>query len=139
MKEKSAFVDTNLFLRHFMADDLIQSDAASRLFAQAADNEVMLITNVPTVTEFVWVLESVFQLSQPAISEYVFALLTLPGLTVESADVLALAAEYYEEKNIDFVDAYSLAWMKAKELSIAYTFDERHFSRVEGIDVRAPQ
>lgn len=53
-------------------------------------------------------------------------------------DLVALAAKWYSEKNVDFVDAYNAAWMQFQGLQLACTFDNKHFSRFENLTVILP-
>jgi hypothetical protein len=39
---------------------------------------------------------------------------------------------------VDFIDACNTAWLLAGEMEAAYTFDRRHFFRLDGIRVRVP-
>ncbi len=45
---------------------------------------------------------------------------------------------WYAGKNIDFIDAFNAAWLLAQGLTTTYTFDRKHFSRIEGIRVQVP-
>jgi predicted nucleic acid-binding protein len=47
-------------------------------------------------------------------------------------------ATNYAEKNVDFIDAYNVAWMVRQQIGIAYTFDRKHFSRFANITVQVP-
>ncbi len=44
----------------------------------------------------------------------------------------------YEEKNVDFIDAYHAAWMRARSIDVAHTFDRRHFNRFEHVTTEVP-
>jgi len=39
------------------------------------------------------------------------------------------------QKNVDFIDAYNVAWLMAQGLDVISTFDRKHFSRLEGVKV----
>lgn len=95
------------------------------------------MTTVLTIAEIVWVLESVYELDRSSIRAKVVAILGLPGLTVEDQEILLQAIVWYEEKNVDFADAYSAAWMEARGLDEVYTFDQ-DFDRFEGLTPRRP-
>jgi predicted nucleic-acid-binding protein len=138
MTVEIAFVDTNLFIRYFTDDDPIQSNIARRLFQQAAEGDLLLVAHNLIIAEIIWVLDSIYHLDRTTVSDYIFAILSMVGLKIEATDVIVLALDFYVNKNVDFVDAYSLSWMRANELSLVYTFDQRHFSGVEGIKVRLP-
>ena len=135
-----ACVDTNLFIRIFTKDDPEQAEAALSVFREAANGGLTLVINDLIIAEIIWVLRSSYRLDATRIRHQVLTFLNTPGLKVEPADLnsqvepLTLAVE----KNIDYMDAYIACWMKAHDISIIYTFNKRHFSRVEGIQVRVP-
>lgn len=131
-----AFVDTNLFLRYITDDVPEQADAVERLFRRAAAGELRLVTGAMTIAEIVWVLESFYELPRRAIRNAVKGIIGTPGITVEDHELLLQAIVWYEEKNVDFIDAYSAAWMAEQEIGMAYTFDVKHFDRFEHCEAR---
>jgi predicted nucleic acid-binding protein len=132
-----AFVDTNIFLRYLTNDDPEQAPKARRLLERAERDEEHLVTTAFTIAEIVWVLESVYELDRASIRAKVVAILGLSGLTVEDQEMLLQAIVWYEEKNVDFADAYSAAWMARRDLDEVYTFD-RDFDRFEGLTPLRP-
>lgn len=134
-----AFADTNLFLRFFTDDVPKQVDAVERLFQQAKKGKIALLTNELVIAEVVWVLESSYQLDRGTIRKCVVGILNTPGVKVASSDLIMQAIDIYVAKNIDFIDAYNTCWMKTNNIKVAYTFDRKHFSRVDGIEVQVPQ
>lgn len=127
-----ALVDTNIFLRYLTADVPEQAAKARILLERAERGEETLVTTALTIAEIVWVLESVYELDRASIRAKVVAILGLPGLTVEDQEVLLQAIVWYEEKNVDFADCYSAAWMEHNGLEEVYTFDQ-DFDRFEGL------
>lgn len=132
------FADTNLFLRIFTPDDPKQTEAVLRVFRQAANGEIALQTNALVIAEIIWVLLSSYKASRAKIHENVLGILNTPGVYVEHEAIITKAMDIFLHTNIDFIDAYSMSWMQANGMSVAYTFDRRHFSRVPGIEVRVP-
>jgi len=126
----AAFVDTNIFLRYLTGDDPEQAPKARALLERAERGEIQLVTTVLTIAEIVWVLESVYELDRASIRAKVVAILGLEGLSVEDQEVLLQAIVWYEEKNVDFADAYSAAWVERRGLGEVYAFD-RDFDRFE--------
>ena len=139
MKAETCFADTNLFLR-FLTNDLPrQADQVDSLLRRAANGDVKLVTTSLVIAEIVWTLESYYQIPKAEIQDKVLAILNTPGLTVEGADLLLQAAVMYAEKNVDFIDAFNAAWMLKQEVEKAYTFDQKHFNRFEGIKTVLPE
>jgi predicted nucleic-acid-binding protein len=138
MKPERVFVDTNLLLRYLTNDVPAQADAVEALLRQAAASEITLVSNSLVMAELVWVLESVYRQSRAAIQDKLLAILNTPGLELVDADLLLQAITWYVEEGVDFIDAYNAAWLLAQDMQVAYTFDRRHFSRLDGISVRVP-
>ncbi len=138
MKPERCFADTNLFLRYLTNDVPQQADAVERLLRQAAAGEFVLVVNSLVIAEIVWVLESFYHLSRDDVRAKVLAILNTPGLEVLDAELILQAVTWYAEQNVDFIDAYNGAWMLAQGISTVSTFDQGHFARLQGIEVRVP-
>ena len=138
VKAERVFIDTNLFLRYLTNDVPAQADAVEALLQQAADREMVLVTNSLVLAEIVWVLSSYYQCSRVDIRDKVLAVLNTPGLEVVDRELIFQAVAWFAEKNIDFIDAYNAAWLLAQDMHVAYTSDHMHFSRIEGIKVQVP-
>jgi predicted nucleic-acid-binding protein len=132
------FVDTNVFLCFLTDDAPEQAERAEVLFRNAADGKLALVTSVLVVVEIVWTLESYYGLRKQNVADNVLAILRTPGLEVEDADLLAQAATTYATGNVDFADAYHGAWLRAHRIRYAYTFDRKHFARMEDVVPLAP-
>jgi len=129
------FVDTNVFLRFLTNDVPDQASAVERLFLRAADGHLQLVTNTMVLAELVWVLESYYRLSRPQVVERVIAVAFMEGLTMPESDIVADALFAYADSNVDFVDAYNVCWMKSRGLDRVATFDVKHYSRFEGLEM----
>lgn len=138
METKRVFADTNLFLRYLTNDAPVQADAVEQLLHRAAAGEITLVINSMVIAEIVWPLESYYHLPRHDIKDKILAILNTPGLEAAEGDLLLQAIFWYADKNVDFIDAFSAAWLRAQGLTTTYTFDHKHFSRIEGINVRVP-
>jgi uncharacterized protein len=105
---------------------------------RAAAGELVLVTTSLVIAEIVWTLTSFYGLSREPIRDRLLAILNTPGLEIAESDLLIEAATNYAAKNVDFIDAYNVAWMLQQQLSTAYTFDRKHFSRFDNIAVKTP-
>jgi len=139
VKTERVFADTNLFLRYLTNDIPAQADAVEALLRRASAGEIILVINSLVIAEVVWTLESYYGLPRDNIKAKVLAILNTPGLEAAEGDLLLEAIFWYADKNIDFVDAFNAAWMLAQGLATTYTFDRKHFSRIEGIRVHSPR
>jgi predicted nucleic acid-binding protein len=138
MKPERIFADTNLFLRYLTNDIPPQADAVEALLQRAEQGELLLVTNALVMAEIVWTLESFYKLPKPEVQEKVLAVLNTPGVAVVDSELVLQAVVWYVEKSVDFIDAYNASWMTRQHLLTACTFDQKHFSRFEGIAVVVP-
>ena len=137
MKE-IVFADTNLFLRYLTNDDLEQANAVGRVLDKAKNGELILFIHPMIIAEIIWALNKVYHLDSHAIRRRILAIINTTGIRVESEHLVTQALDLSVNKNIDFIDAYSIFWMKAQGIATAYTFDRRHFSRISDIIVKVP-
>ena len=138
VKAERVFADTNLFLRYLANDIPVQADAVEELLRRASDGEIVLVINSLVIAEIVWTLESYYGLARGSIKDKVLAILNTPGIEAAEGDLLLQAIFWYEDKNVDFIDAFNAAWMLTQGLTTIYTFDRKHFSRIEGIRAEVP-
>ena len=130
---KTYFVDTNLFIRYLTNDDIEKANRVEELLDKAALGKVRLITCEVVLAEVVWVLESYYDLNKVQIAEHLEAILATPGLNVLNGKVVEKAIEYYQNENIDFIDAYIVSLMNRLNISSIYSFDKKHLKRVKSI------
>lgn len=132
------FADTNLFLRYLTNDVSEQAEQVERLFKRAAQGELSLYVHPLIIAEIIWTLDSHYHMQRDYICDAVVAIINTPGLQVEQADLILSALQWFGEKNIDFIDAFSGAWCLASGIDAAITFDRKHFYRLPGLNVLAP-
>ena len=132
------FVDANLFLRYLTNDVPEQADAVEKLLDQAEAGEVALVTNSHVIAELVWVLSSFYKLERQEVRERLLGVVQTPGLRVVEEPLVLEALQGFVEKNVDYIDAYNAAWMRAEGLEEVATFDRKHFNRFEHLRVRVP-
>jgi predicted nucleic-acid-binding protein len=138
MKADSTFVDTNLFLRFLTNDVPAQADAVEKLLRQAEQNKIHLVTNSLVIAEIIWTLESYYEREREDIQSKILAILNTSGLEIPENDLILKAIIWYVQKNVDFIDAYNVAWMEQKGLQKIYTFDQKHFARLDDVEVIKP-
>jgi predicted nucleic-acid-binding protein len=139
MEVETVFADTNLFLRYVTNDIPEQADAVEKIIRRAAKGQVNMVTTSMVIAEIVWTLESYYELEKTEIQNMVLGILNTKGLDVVDSDLILQAILPYAEKNVDFIDAFNAAWMNKNNISKAYTFDQKHFNRFEGIIAEAPK
>ncbi|MFO1399743.1 MAG: type II toxin-antitoxin system VapC family toxin [Steroidobacteraceae bacterium] len=125
-------VDTNVLVRLIVRDDPQQLAAAERFVAAGAwVSQIVLV-------ETLWVLDAVFDLAAEKIAQAVDMLLAHAQLTLQDAEVVALALERYRARpSLGFSDCLVLeVARKAGHLPLG-TFD-RTLAGIPGAQRLAP-
>jgi predicted nucleic acid-binding protein len=115
----SAFVDTNILIRHLTGDPPAQAARATR-FLTAAD-ELLLADLV--VAEVVYVLESFYEVPRARVAELVRAIVAFPAVVVLDPAMLLRALEVYETARLDFAEAYLVAQAERSGVGVVASFD----------------
>ena len=86
----------------------------------------------------VWTLESCYHVARAEVRGKVLAILNTPGLEVFEGELILRTMVWYAEKNVDFIDAYSAAWLAEQAIALVYTFDCKHLARLLAITTVVP-
>ena len=101
-------------MRFLINDDRQQADACEALFRRAIAGQETLSTTDMVIAEIVWVLESYYQLARKDVREKVEKILNTRNLDCANKEVIIEAMAIYEEKNIDYIDAFNACILKNK-------------------------
>lgn len=134
---EEAWLDANVVLRFLTADHPEMYARARAVMLRAERGEMRLRLSPLTVAEVVWTLDSFYGLPRQAIATRLTQFLSADGVEAEERDVLLQALLDYEEKNVDFVDAYLARHAERLGPSRVCTFDLKHFLRL-GVETVAP-
>jgi predicted nucleic acid-binding protein len=116
----SAFVDTNVLVRHLTGDPPEQAARATALLASATE---LLLPDL-IVAETVDVLESFYKVRRQQVADAIRSLLAFaPVITVDPA-LLLRATEVYEIDRLDFAAAYLVACAESTGVAEIASFDE---------------
>ncbi|MCJ7780785.1 MAG: PIN domain-containing protein, partial [Acidimicrobiia bacterium] len=105
----TAFVDTNILIRHLTGDP---PEMASRATAFLAAAEELLLPDL-IVAEIVYVLESFYELPTDDVANAVRSVIAYPPIRTLDPALLLRALEVYETARIDFAEAYLVASAEA--------------------------
>jgi len=115
----SAFVDTNILLRHLTVDP---PDMAARATAYLASENELLLTDL-VAAETVYVLESFYEAPRQQVAEALRSLIAFESVVCVDPALLLRAAEVYETARIDFAEAYLVACAESTGVGIIASFD----------------
>lgn len=115
----SAFVDTNILIRHLTGDPP-QMAAQATAFLGAEDN--LYLTDL-VVAETIYVLESFYEVPRARVAEAIRSLLALRSMIVVDRGLLLRAVEVYETARLDFAEAYLVACAESTGILRVASFD----------------
>jgi len=124
----SAFVDTNVLVRHLTGDP---PEMAARATAYLGTERELLLTDL-VVAETVYVLESFYETPRDQVAEAVRSLVAFASILCVDRALLLRAIEVYETDRIDFAEAYLVACAESTGVSKVASFD-RSIDRINTI------
>jgi predicted nucleic-acid-binding protein len=114
----TAFIDTNILVRHLTGDPPEQAARATKFLAAAAE---LLLADL-VVAEIVYVLESFYEVPRPRVAELVRAIIAFPAIVVLDPAILLRALEVYETERLDFAEAYLVAQAERSGVGVVASF-----------------
>jgi predicted nucleic-acid-binding protein len=125
----SAFVDTNVLIRHLTGDPV---DMAVRATAYLGSQRELLLTDL-VAAETVYVLESFYEAPRDQVATAVRSLVASDSIVCTDPALLLRAIEVYETDRIDFAEAYLVACAESTGVGKVASFD-RSIDRVDTIE-----
>ncbi len=116
----SAFVDTNILVRHLTADP---PEMAARATAYLEAENELLLTDLVTA-ETVYVLESFYDAPRDQVAQAVRSLVAFDSVVCVDPALLLRAIEVYETDRIDFAEAYLVACAESTGIGRIASFDQ---------------
>lgn len=113
-------VDANIILRYLVGDSPLQAGRIKKLISE--NKEKLILTDL-TVAEIIWVLGSYYQQERKEIAEKIFSLLETPIFIVNKS-LLTRAVHYFQEYNLDYIDAYLIAYGQENNISQVLSYDQ---------------
>jgi predicted nucleic acid-binding protein len=115
----TAFVDSNILVRHLTGDPPAQAARATR-YLQGA--EELLLPDL-ILAEVTYVLESFYETPRARVATTLRSVLAFPAIRVVDVDLLQRAVEVYEVHRLDFADAYLVASAERTGVGVIASFD----------------
>lgn len=122
----TAFVDTDVLIRHLTGDPPDQAERATAFLARA--DELLLPDLI--VAEVVYVLESFYEVPAHEVAGLVRSVIAFAPIRTLDPALLLRSLEVYETHRIDFAEAYLVASAEAAGIPDIISFD-RSIDRVK--------
>ena len=115
----TAFLDTNVLVRHLTGDPPEQARRATR-YLQHADT--LLLPDL-ILAEVAYVLESYYEAPRHQVAEALRSTLAFRAIRVVDGPLLLRAVEVYEVHGLDYADAYLVASAERTGVGVVASFD----------------
>lgn len=125
----SAFVDTNVLVRHLTGDP---PEMAARATAFLRSEGELLLTDL-VAAETVYVLESFYEAPRDEVAQAVRSLVAFDSIVCVDPALLLRAVEVYETDRVDFAEAYLVACAESTGIGRIASFD-RSIDRIDTIE-----
>jgi predicted nucleic acid-binding protein len=125
----SAFIDTNILVRHLTGDPPDMAQRATRYLALEHD---LLVVDL-VVAETVYVLESFYEAPRSQVAEAIRSLIAFDSIVCVDPALLLRAVEVYETDRLDFAEAYLVACAETTEVGRVPSFD-RAVDRIDTVE-----
>jgi len=125
----SAFVDTNIIVRHLTGDPPAMATRATAYLTMAS--ELFLADLI--VAETIYVLESFYKTPRDQVATSMRSLVALRSVITVDPALLLCALEVYETDRLDFSEAYLVAVAESSGVNRIASFD-RSIDRVGTIE-----
>jgi predicted nucleic acid-binding protein len=129
----TAFVDTNIIVRHLTGDPPEQAERATRYLDEA--DELLLPDLI--FAEVAYVLASYYEIPRSSLVQMLRALLEFEAVRVVDSDLLQRTIELFETHPIDFADGYLIASAESTGVGVVASFD-RDIDRVDTVTREEP-
>jgi predicted nucleic-acid-binding protein len=117
-------IDTNVLVRYLTQDDSEQAQIVNKLLEKYGGYPQSIFINNIVICELTWVLERGYKYSKSQIISVVRSIFSTLEFSFEHHNVLWLALEEYELKNIDFSDSLISQLNKYYGCEKTFTFDK---------------
>ena len=129
----TAFVDTNVLVRHLTGDPPELAERATRYLAETTE---LLLPDL-ILAEVAYVLESFYEAPRIQVATILRSVLAFPAIRVVDTDLLQRAIEVYDTHRLDFADAYLVACAERTGVGAIVSFD-RSIDRVGTVEQIEP-
>jgi predicted nucleic acid-binding protein len=116
-------LDTNIFLRHLLADHPTHSPKATAFLERIEREEVKARTTEIVIFETVYTLQKLYKHPKAAIRDALLPLIELPGIVLPTKRRMRETLSLYAMMNLPFPDAYHVVLMKQLQITEIISFD----------------
>ena len=133
---KKYIIDTNALISFVTDRNPAQQEIVATLFEAAARLKCTLVCHQFVLTEFVFVMDKVYETPKETINSMLRDFIAMPGVEVYQQTDFSILLPFWPSKITDFGDALIAATGKAMKGAAIVTFDAKFKSAVKklGLD-----
>lgn len=141
MKRHPVVIDTNALISFVTDRNKSQQNKIAGLFENAARLRLSILCPQNVITEFVYVLDRVYNIQSLVIKEMIGSFVTMPGIEIVHEVNLKILFSYWPDKIPDYGDAIVASVCKDRKKAMIATFDRKFSAALKklGISVYAFQ
>ena len=128
---KKYIIDTNALISFVTDRNLDQQGEIDRLFKNAARLKILVLCPQNVLTEFVYVMDKVYQIPKSEINEIVQDFIDMPGIEVVHDLNMKTLMSYWPEIFKDYGDAIIATLCKNTKGSLIATFDRKFKTKLK--------
>ncbi len=132
---KNYIIDTNALISFVTDRNPAQQDKIANLLNSAAQLKVRVLCPQNVVTEFVYVMDSVYRIGKAEIRDIVRDFIKLPGVEIVHQLSLKTLFAIWPEKVPDYGDAIIAALCKDIQGTSVATFDRKFKTKLKKLDL----
>jgi len=136
---KKYIIDTNALISFVTDRNLAQQEAVAPLFAAASRLKCSLVCHQFVLTEFVFVMDKVYETPKGTINAMVRDFIAMPGVELRHETDFAAVLSLWPETIADFGDALVASAGKAIKGAAIVTFDVKFKSALKEIGLAVYQ
>lgn len=125
MKRHTIVIDANALISFVTDRNKSQQDKIAELFENAAGLRMSILCPQNVMTEFVYVLEKVYNVSKSAIKDMINDFVAMPGIEIVHEVNLKILFSYWPDKIPDYGDAIVASVCRAGKGAMVVTFDSK--------------
>ena len=130
MKGLSYFLDSNIFLRPLVKDDLQKAKECEILFEKIKRGEIKAFTSNLILAEIVWLCSRFYKIEKEEIIKILRSILYYRNLKIIDKFDPYLALEIYRKYNIKFIDALSSSNPKIYQKKAIVVSYDKDFDKI---------
>jgi predicted nucleic-acid-binding protein len=132
---KRYVIDTNALISFVTDRNLEQQQKIAPLFESAAQMKAVILCHQHVLTEFIYVLDRIYQVPKEEIARMIKDLIKMPGIEVIQEVDFETILSWWPDPIPDFGDAIIAAAGKARSRAMVVTFDRKFATKLKALGI----